>query len=183
MSDTLIIRGFVGNDPQATTTAGGTAVLNFRVATSQRRFDQRTNEWIDTGTNWYSVAAYRQLAEHAKSSLRKGDAVIVSGRLKLREWESVNGHKGASFDLDADAIGHDMRWGTSNFMKTPRSVTASNQPPRNSGSDGAGDERPEPPEPSDAYDDTDAPETDPWMQDLVDGKTGEVRETVSSDAA
>ncbi len=124
MNDTLTIRGFVGNDPQTSTTSTGISVLNFRVASSRRRFDRETQTWVDAGTNWYAVSAYRQLADHARSSLRKGDAVIVSGRLKFREWENANGSKGASLDLDADAIGHDLLWGTSNFLKSNRPVAA-----------------------------------------------------------
>ncbi|MGG1910219.1 single-stranded DNA-binding protein [Microbacterium sp. NRRL B-14842] len=38
------------------------------------------------GTNWFSIAAFRQLAEHARASLRVGDSVIVSGRLRVRPW-------------------------------------------------------------------------------------------------
>ncbi|MGW8483889.1 single-stranded DNA-binding protein [Microbacterium sp. NPDC055903] len=120
MNDTLTIRGFVGNDPQPSMTSTGVPVLNFRVGSSRRRFDRHTQSWIDAGTNWYAVSAYRQLAEHAKASLRKGDPVIITGRIKFREWENANGAKGASLDLDAEAIGHDLQWGTSNFMRISR---------------------------------------------------------------
>lgn len=126
MSDTLTIVGNVATDPVQSHTAGGIPVTNFRLATTHRRFDDATQAWVDAGTNWYSVAAFRQLGEHAKASLRSGDSVIVSGRLKIRNWEA-NGKHGTSADIDADAIGHDLRWGTTAYRRTPRtpSVDAS----------------------------------------------------------
>lgn len=120
-NDTVTIRGFIGNDPQPGATTTGVPVLNFRVGSGQRKFDKRTQSWVDAGTNWYAVSAYRQLADHARTSLRKGDAVIITGRLKFREWENASGVKGASLDLEAEAIGHDLQWGTSNFRKAQRS--------------------------------------------------------------
>lgn len=119
MSDIVTILGNIATDPVRSTTNSGIAVTNFRVASSQRRFDPRTQTWIDMGTNWYSVAAFRLLADHAKSSLHSGDSVIVTGRLKIREWEA-NGRKGTSVDLEAEAIGHDLRWGTSAFARANR---------------------------------------------------------------
>jgi single-strand DNA-binding protein len=104
------------------------AVVNFRVASTQRRFDSKTQTWIDTGTNWYNVSAFRQLADHVKSSLHQGDGVIVTGKLKLREWENSE-RKGMSADIDAEAIGHDLRWGASAFAKASRPSAAQDSVP------------------------------------------------------
>lgn len=120
MNDTVTIMGFIGNDPQSGKTTGGVAVLNFRVGSTQRRYDAKSGAWIDSGTNWYSVAAYRFLADHARDSLRKGDPVIVTGRLRVREWDNGSGVRGTALDLDAEAIGHDLRWGASSFMRAHR---------------------------------------------------------------
>jgi single-strand DNA-binding protein len=123
MTDTLTIVGKVATDPHLGQTGGGVAVTNFRLASTHRRFDAASQSWVDGGTNWYSVAAYRQLGEHAKASLRTGDSVIVTGRLRIRNWES-NGKHGTSVDIDADAIGHDLRWGTTAYLRTHRSSAA-----------------------------------------------------------
>lgn len=127
MNDTVTILGRVGGDPNRNSTPGGVPVVNFRVASPQRRYDTKTQTWIETNTNWYNVSAFRQLAEHAKASLHSGDAVIVTGKLKLREWES-GGKKGMSADIDADAIGHDLRWGASAFVKATRPANAAYPP-------------------------------------------------------
>lgn len=123
MSDTLTIVGKVATDPTQGRTGSGDPVTNFRLATTHRRFDSDTQTWVDASTNWYSVAAFRQLGEHAKASLRSGDSVIVTGRLKIRNWES-NGKSGTSIDIDADAIGHDLRWGTSAYLRATRAANA-----------------------------------------------------------
>lgn len=121
MHDTVTIVGNVATDPTQGQTASGTPVTNFRLASTHRRFDESTQTWVDVITNWYSVAAFRQLAENAKASLRSGDSVIVTGRIKIRSWEN-NGKQGTSVDIDADAIGHDLRWGTAAYRRTSRNT-------------------------------------------------------------
>lgn len=118
-NDVITIAGNIGNDPISNETRAGKAVINFRVATSSGYFDQRTGAWVENGTNWYAVSAFGNLAEHAQGSLRRGHPVIVVGRLRQREWEA-NGKKGIDIELTADAIGHDLRRGTSAFVRRPR---------------------------------------------------------------
>lgn len=122
MIDTVTIVGRVATDPTQGQTGGGVPVTNFRMASTHRRFDNATQAWVDSDTNWFSVAAFRQLAENAKASLRTGDTVIVTGRLRIRTWEN-NGKQGTSVDIEADAIGHDLRWGTTAYR--PRRVSPS----------------------------------------------------------
>ncbi|MEV7798028.1 single-stranded DNA-binding protein [Microbacterium foliorum] len=121
MHDTVTIVGNVATDPTQGRTTSGIPVTNFRLASTHRRFDDATQTWVDVTTNWYSVAAFRQLGEHAKVSLRSGDSVIVTGRMKIRAWEN-NGKQGTSVDIDADAIGHDLRWGTTAYRRSTRSA-------------------------------------------------------------
>ena len=142
MHDTVTIVGNVATDPTQGRTAGGITVTNFRLASTHRRFDDATQTWVDVATNWYSVAAFRQLGEHAKASLRSGDSVIVTGRMKIRAWEN-NGKQGTSVDIDADAIGHDLRWGTTAYRRSTRSTPE--PPARSRGAetaDAADDNRP-----------------------------------------
>ena len=127
MTDTLTIVGRVATDPVLSQTSGGVPVTNFRLASTHRRFDAATQSWVDNGTNWFSVAAFRQLGEHAKASLRTGDSVIVTGRLKIRNWEN-NGKHGTSVDIDAEAIGHDLRWGTTAYRPQSRPPAAGSGP-------------------------------------------------------
>lgn len=122
MSDTVTIVGRVATDPVLNVIPGGHSVTNFRVATTHRRFDGHTKTWVDASTSFFSVSAFRQLGEHAKASLRSGDGVIVTGRLRIRTWDN-NGKQGMSADIDAEAVGHDLRWGTSVYTRAHRVAT------------------------------------------------------------
>ncbi|WP_193596150.1 single-stranded DNA-binding protein [Microbacterium sp. YJN-G] len=137
--NTVTVTGNIGNDPTRSRTTSGTPVLNFRVGVSSGYFDRRTGAWVDGDTSWYAVAAYGNLAEHAHGSLRRGDPIVIIGRLKIREWEA-NGKKGVSADIVADTIGHDLNRGTSAFVRRarPGGATAPSQV-----EDTAGDEVPE----------------------------------------
>ncbi len=114
--DTITVTGNVATHPEKRLTGNGTSVTSFRIASKMRRFDKATGQWVDEHTNWYSISAWRTLGEHVFRSLRKGDRVILTGRLRLKDWES-NGKQGTSAEIDADAIGHDLRWGTTTFHK------------------------------------------------------------------
>jgi single-strand DNA-binding protein len=97
-------------------------ITSFRLASTQRRFDRSQEKWIDGETNWYTVTAFRQLALNSNASLDKGQRVIVTGRLKIREWE--NGEKsGTTIEIEAESIGHDLSWGTANFTRSVSTAT------------------------------------------------------------
>ena len=115
MNEVITITGNIATDPQQRH-AGGVSITSFRVASNQRRFDRRSGQWIDTGTSYFSVSTFRGLADHAFQSLRKGDRVVLTGRFRVREWEAGD-KKGTSVDVEAEAIGHDLRFGTSTFAK------------------------------------------------------------------
>ncbi|GAA5198448.1 single-stranded DNA-binding protein [Microbacterium jejuense] len=117
--DSITVTGNVASDPQFRRTQNGLPITSFRVASGQRKFDRQTERWVDSGTNWYTVSVFRGLADHAFASLHRGDRVILTGRLRQREWES--GEKsGIAFDIEADALGHDLLWGTTTFVKDDR---------------------------------------------------------------
>ncbi|MDQ1128756.1 single-stranded DNA-binding protein [Microbacterium sp. SORGH_AS_0888] len=124
MSETITIVGNVAAAPERRDIGNGVEVTKFRVGCTQRRFDAQQGKWVDGHTNWYSVSAFRALGTHAFASLRRGERVIVTGKLRIRTWENDSG-RGTSVEVDADAIGHDLLWGTSLFQEAPRSAPAS----------------------------------------------------------
>lgn len=123
MTDTMTITGLVATTPRHIITAEGLAVTSFRLASNLRRFDRKKNEWVDAGTNWYTVSSYRQLALNIVASVHKGDRVLVTGRLRIRQWDDGE-KKGLNIDLDADALGHDLSWGKSTFTRSIHSAEA-----------------------------------------------------------
>nr|WP_274635693.1 single-stranded DNA-binding protein [Microbacterium bovistercoris] len=116
MSDTITITGNLAADPEQRLIGNGTTVTSFRVASSQRHRDKDSGNWVETEPNWYQVSAFRGLGAHAFASLHRGERVIVTGRLKVRRWENEKG-KGMSVEIDAEAIGHDLLWGTTRYTR------------------------------------------------------------------
>ena len=119
MAETITITGNVGNDPHVMHTPAGLSITKFRVGCTHRVFDAESKTWVDKYTNWYQVSTFRQLADHAADSIKRGDSVIVTGRVIQRDWEA-NGRTGTSIDIDADSVGHDLRWGTSHWKRAGR---------------------------------------------------------------
>lgn len=143
MNDTITITGLVATEPRHLTTGEGLPITSFRLASAQRRHDRKTDTWSDAGTNWYTVSTFRRLAVGAAASLTKGDRVIVTGKLRFRDWKSAE-KSGLSIEIDADALGHDLNWGTAVYTRTMSSSAS------------AGDATPEDPAVSNAEEDGDA---------------------------
>lgn len=116
LSDMITVIGFVATELRQTLTGDALPITSFRLASNQRRFDRATSAWVEMETNWYTVTAFRQLALNANTSIRKGERVIVSGRLRVRNWDTGT-RKGTAVEIDADTIGHDLTWGTASFTK------------------------------------------------------------------
>ena len=117
MSELITISGLVATTPRHLVTQDGLPITSFRVASAQRRFDRNQNRWIDGETNWYTITSFRQLAINSSESINKGDRIVVSGKLRVRDWD--NGERsGTSVEVDAESIGHDLSWGTATFVRT-----------------------------------------------------------------
>ncbi|MFF4340225.1 single-stranded DNA-binding protein [Kitasatospora sp. NPDC001540] len=126
----------VGNAASSVTyreTPGGVSVANFRLAARERRYDRERGDWADGETTWVTVVAWRRLAVNVVSSVNKGDPLLVSGRLRVREWEQ-EGNRRVEVEIDARAVGHDLARGTSAFR---RGLETKSAPPP--GRSGAGD--------------------------------------------
>lgn len=117
MSEHITVRGFVATDPTTRTTGSGLAVGNFRLASTDRRFDREQQAWVDGATNWFTVNMFRQLSTNAAASLSKGQPVLVTGRLKVRQWQSEE-RSGTSVEIEAETIGHDLTLGTAFFNRS-----------------------------------------------------------------
>lgn len=113
----------VGNlvaDPELRYTPSGAAVANFRVASTPRRFDSQSNQWVDGEALFLTCNVWRQAAENVANSLSKGDRVIVNGRLRQRSYETREGEKRTVFEVETDEVGPSLRYATAQVVKTPR---------------------------------------------------------------
>ena len=117
MSDSITVRGFVATEPKSSTTPGGVATVSFRLGSPNGHYDRATNTWIDGNIDFFTVQGYRQLAGNIGCSVKKGQRVIVVGRLTLRSWES-EGQIHNVAQIDAAAVGHDLKWGSANYTRS-----------------------------------------------------------------
>jgi len=95
MSAPITLTGRLVADPEIKFGASGMPIASLRVVTSGRR--KTDAGWEDTDTTFWSVTAFRQLAENVAESLVKGDQVIVTGKVKSREWQDNDGNKRTAF--------------------------------------------------------------------------------------
>lgn len=112
---------FIGNltgDPELRFTPSGAAVANFTVACTPRALDKNTNEWKDGETTFLRCQVWRQYAENVAESLTRGTRVMVTGRLKQRNYETKEGEKRTSIEVDVDDIGPVLRNATAKITKT-----------------------------------------------------------------
>lgn len=129
MTETVVtLQGWLGSDVTLRR-AGEAPVASFRLASQPRRWSRRTESWVDGETQWYTVTAWRALAEHAATSLRRGDPVVLHGRLSTRAWTNAAGVEMSGVEVEALLLGHDLSRGTSTFTRAARaSVEPSDQP-------------------------------------------------------
>ncbi|MFZ7088207.1 single-stranded DNA-binding protein [Curtobacterium sp. RRHDQ10] len=119
MNDIISIRGIVATIPRHLVTGTGLSITSFRLASPSRRWDRSTSAWTNGDTNWFTVTAFRTLATNVQESVVKGDRVLVTGRLRIRPWEGER-RSGISVEIDADAVGHDLAFGRSQWRKVLR---------------------------------------------------------------
>ena len=106
MTDRITVTGNIGQAPMLKATPKGD-VVEFTLARSQR-VQAEDGGWRDGETLWYAVSAWDRLGASAEAALRRGQRVIVEGRLTERRWTGQDGVERLSRDLRADVIGRDI---------------------------------------------------------------------------
>jgi len=116
------LAGFVASEPAFKRLENGTSTAKLRVAYTERRFSRETGEWADGPTSFVTVLCWRTLADNVAISLRKGEPVVVRGRLRVREYPGKDGSPRIAVEVDASSVGHDLSRGVAHFSRTRRAV-------------------------------------------------------------
>lgn len=122
MNETRVtVHGNVVSEPVERSGRNGSVFTTFRVGTTPYR---RTAEgkYLDGETSFYSVIAFNALAANAASSLEKGQPVIIEGNLSNRSYVGSDGVTRNSSEIEADHIGHDLRWGRASFLRMSKAA-------------------------------------------------------------
>jgi single-strand DNA-binding protein len=114
---TVTLAGYVAREPVYTKVNETIPKVIVRVAWNNRYPDRVTGEWRDGRTSFATVNCWRKLAGNTVMSLRKGQPVVVSGRLQVREYEDKEGKRRTAVDIEADTIGHDLNRGVAHFQR------------------------------------------------------------------
>jgi single-strand DNA-binding protein len=119
MQVTLV--GYVASAPTLAMTKGGRFVTNMRVGVTPRRLDRLTGQWSDGDTSYLTVSCWRSLASNVAACLRKGDPIVVKGRMRVREFDDKDGNRRLVVEVEALTLGHDLTRGVAHFLRTKRS--------------------------------------------------------------
>ena len=120
MEATISITGNVGSEVEFREPREGLAYASFRIGCTPRQW--RGGQWGDDETTWIGVVCSKALALNVRSSISKGDPVVVVGRLRTERWTDTHGVQQERLKLEAQSVGHDLSRGTSVFRKAPKVV-------------------------------------------------------------
>ncbi len=113
----------VGNlvaDPELRFTASGQPVATFRVASTPRVRDNASGEWKDGDSLFLTCNVWRQAAENVAESLQRGMRVIVTGRLRQRNYETKEGEKRTVYEVEVDDVGPSLRNASAKVARASR---------------------------------------------------------------
>lgn len=117
----ITIVGNLTADASLVFTKSGTPVANFTVASTPRRFDKQTNEWVDGEPMFLTCSVWHQYATNVAESLVKGMRVIVQGNLKARSYEDRDGNRRTSYEIDVTEVGPSLRFVTAQVARSQQS--------------------------------------------------------------
>lgn len=120
------VAGYIATEPTFGMTRSGVPTLQMRLAWTPRRLDRATGDWVDEASCFATVKAFRKVAENGAVCLRKGEPVIVTGTLRVREYDGKDGGRRTSIEITANSIGHDLARGVAKFsrLRPPTELTA-----------------------------------------------------------
>lgn len=128
MNDTYVT--LVGNaveDPVRRPMKDGDHFTTFRFASTPWRWDADRREYVDGPTLYATVCAFRGLRAGVEDSVRKGQPLVVHGRLRVKPWSS--GEKsGTNVEVEALTVGHDLARGSASFTRHGRAHLQSATP-------------------------------------------------------
>jgi single-strand DNA-binding protein len=135
----ISVVGYVASEPEYVQVGQGIPKLTMRVAWTTRRRESSTGEWVDANTSFVRVTCWRRLADNLNTCLRKGDPVLLRGRLDVRPFVGKDGQRRISVDVDANTLGHDLSRGVAGFRRV-REKTARTADEAAAGENGDGGE-------------------------------------------
>jgi single stranded DNA-binding protein len=115
----ITVIGNVVTSPSSNRTQTGSKVTNFRLASTERRYDSASQGYVDGNTFWIDVECWGDLGGNVSHSVAKGDPVVVVGTITTHEWENDQGRRSRP-QIKAEAVAPNLARGTAEFKRTQR---------------------------------------------------------------
>lgn len=119
MDNTVTLVGNLTRDPETKVMPSGDMTARFGIAVNRKWTDKASGEEKEA-VSYFTVNTWRTLAENVERSLSIGDRVIVTGQMRMREWETDTGEKRSVLEVEADAVGPDLRWAEATVSKNAK---------------------------------------------------------------
>ena len=116
----VVLAGYVAREPRFRKTHNGYSYTSLRVGYTPRRMDRDSGEWSDGGTSFVTVFCWRGLADNVATCVRKGDPVLIKGKLQVRPYTDKAGTARVAVEVEASSIGHDLNRGVAMFQRAHR---------------------------------------------------------------
>lgn len=115
----VTLTGWVAADPTYVITRDGQgpALSTFRMGQTPRYRDRNTGEWKNAETEWFTVRVFNDGAHTVAKSIKKGQPVVVEGRMRTSEWVDNDKNSRVTLQIDANAVGHDVTKGIADFNR------------------------------------------------------------------
>ena len=94
----VVLAGNITRDPELRFTQEGTPVANFGLAVNRVRSKNKD------AADYFNVVAWRGLAETIANHKKKGDPILVEGRLQYSSWEAEDGARRSKVDVVAENV-------------------------------------------------------------------------------
>ena len=117
METQISLAGNVGNDVEFVC-GDGWSLARFRLGCTPHW--RKGSEWVNGETIWMTVRTSGQTAVNVRDSVRKGDPLVVVGRLRNRIWTDEAGARHERQHIEALSLGHDLARGVSTFVRPER---------------------------------------------------------------
>ena len=98
-----ILVGRLGRDPELKYTSNQMAIATLSVATSERRKDGQSGQWVEQ-TEWHRVVVFGKTAEFCGQYLKKGRMVYCEGRIRTNKWQDKDGNDRYTTEVVANTL-------------------------------------------------------------------------------
>lgn len=118
----ITVSGNLVTEPEARTTKAGGTYASFRLAVNPRTYAREHDAWVEGEPSFYQVSVFGAQGINVLNSVHKGDPLVVSAAQDVREWTGEDGQVRRDVQLTADAVGHHLKFGRTEFTKVARPV-------------------------------------------------------------